>query len=149
VRGFKTSGGEPLLLYEMDNPMNVHRWRILESSDPKRYEKIQQIQALQRQLISKADEAIENDLLVQEKEKVYLELKKIITRQPGPEVEEQVLVYQQTLKDKAKQLVTMDEELDMYRQQVKSFKEDLLHLDSEMSKLKKRWFKKRRTTEAA
>jgi len=136
------------LLDELDNPMNVHRWRILESSDPKRYEKILQIQALQRQLIAKADEAMENDLLIQEKEKVYLELKKIITRQPGPEVEEQVLVYQQTLKDKGKQLVTMDEELSMYRQQVKSFKEDLLSLDDEMTKVKRRWFKQKKAAES-
>lgn len=137
------------LMDEMDNPMNVHRWRILESSDPKRYEKILYIQSLQKQLISKADEIIESDLLIQEKEKVYLELKKIITRQPGPEVEEQVLVYQQTLKDKVKQLAAMDDELNMYRQQVKSFKEDLLLLDGEMSKLKKRWMKQRRASETA
>jgi DNA repair ATPase RecN len=80
---------------------------------------------------------------------VYLELKKIITRQPGPEVEEQVLVYQQTLKDKVKQLAAMDDELNMYRQQVKSFKEDLLLLDRDMSKLKKRWMKQRRASETA
>ena len=29
---------------ELDRPMNVHRWRVLESSDPKRFDKIQQIQ---------------------------------------------------------------------------------------------------------
>lgn len=137
------------LLDEMNNPMNVHRWRVLESSDPKRYEKILHIQSLQKELISKADQAIERDLLIQEKEKIYLELKKIITRQPGPEVEEQVLVYQQTLKDKVKQLASMDEELMMYCQQVKSFKEDLLYIDNEMTKLKKKWFRQRKLIETA
>jgi hypothetical protein len=32
---------------ELENPMNVHRWRKLEGSDPKRYELIQKIQTLQ------------------------------------------------------------------------------------------------------
>ena len=132
---------------ELVNPMNVHRWRILESSDPKRYEKILAIQSLQKQLVAKADEVIESDLMIQEKEKIYLELKKIITRQPGPEVEEQLLVYQQTLKDKKKQLVSMEEELDMYRQQVRSFKEDLIAVDHQMTSLKKKYFKARRQTE--
>lgn len=137
------------LMDELVNPMNVHRWRILESSDPKRFEKILSIQSLQKQLVGKADEVTEADLMIQEKEKIYLELKKIITRQPGPEVEEQLLVYQQTLKDKCKQLVSMEEELGMYRQQVKSFKEDLVAIDSNMSRLKKKYFKQRKALESA
>jgi hypothetical protein len=44
------------LFDELEHPMNVHRWRILESSDPKRYEKILQIQSLQKQIIVKADD---------------------------------------------------------------------------------------------
>lgn len=133
---------------EFERPLNVHRWRVLESSDPQRYEKILQIQSLQKELVGKADEVVQSDLLIQEKEKAYMELKKIISRQPGPEVEEQVLVYQQTYKDKAKQLGAMNEELSMYRQQVQLFKEDLRDIDSEMAKVKKRWFKMRRDQEA-
>ena len=133
---------------EFERPLNVHRWRLLESSDPKRYEKILQIQALQKELVSKADEVISSDLLIQEKEKAYMELKKVIARQPGPEVEEQVLVYQQTYKDKAQQLLAMEEELSMYRQQVQVFKDDLRATDDEMEKVKKRWYKVRREQEA-
>jgi hypothetical protein len=129
------------LLDELAQPMNVHRWRVLESSDPKRFEKITQIQSLQKQLINKSDDITRNDLLIQEKEKVYGELKNIIARQPGPEVEEQILVYQQTLKDKNKQLHSMNEELAMYRQQVSSFKEQLSEIDYQMTKTKKKWFK--------
>jgi preprotein translocase subunit Sec63 len=80
--------------------MNVHRWRVLESSDPNRFEKITLIQTLQKQLVVKADEVTRHELLIKEKEKVYMELKNIITRQPGPEIEEHILTYQQTLKDK-------------------------------------------------
>ena len=34
------------------------------------------------------------DLLIQEKEKLYVELKNILARQPGPEVAEQLSLYQ-------------------------------------------------------
>jgi len=78
-----------------------------------------------------------------------MELKNIISRQPGPEVEEQVLVYQQTLKDKNKQLAAMNEELDMYRQQVASFKEEILSLDKDMAQCKKAWLKSRKLQESA
>ena len=41
---------------ELENPMNIHRWRKLEGSDPSTYEMIQKIQTLQRRLISKTEE---------------------------------------------------------------------------------------------
>lgn len=129
------------LMDELEKPMNVHRWRILESSDPKRFEKISQIQSLQKQLIQKSDQVTELDLLIQEKEKVYVELKNVIARQPGPEIEEQMLVYQQTLKEKNKQLINMEEELRMYRQQVTTFKEEIETIEQDMIQLKKKWFK--------
>ena len=44
---------------ELENPMNVHRWRKLEGSDPATYELIQKIQTLQRRLISKTEEVVE------------------------------------------------------------------------------------------
>ena len=47
---------------------------------------------------------VEKELLIQEKEKLYMELKQILQRQPGPEVAEQLQIYQQTLKDKTKQM---------------------------------------------
>ena len=43
-------------------------------------------------------------MLIQEKEKLYVELKQILQRQPGPEVAEQLQIYQQTLKEKTKQM---------------------------------------------
>ena len=47
---------------------------------------------------------VEKELLIQEKEKLYMELKAILQRQPGPEVAEQLQIYQQTLKEKTKQM---------------------------------------------
>ena len=47
---------------------------------------------------------VEKELLIQEKEKLYMELKQILQRQPGPEVAEQLQIYQQTLKEKTKHM---------------------------------------------
>lgn len=80
---------------------------ILQGSDPSTYEMIQKIQTLQKRLISKTEEVVEKELLIQEKEKLYLELKHILARQPGPEVAEQLTIYQQTLKEKTKQMKVM------------------------------------------
>ncbi|XP_053548975.1 cilia- and flagella-associated protein 58 [Bombina bombina] len=50
---------------ELENPMNVHRWRKLEASDPGTYELIQKIHTLQKRLISKTEEVVEKELLLQ------------------------------------------------------------------------------------
>jgi len=47
---------------------------------------------------------VEKELLIKEKEKLYIELKQILARQPGPEVAEQLSIYQQNLKEKTKQM---------------------------------------------
>lgn len=38
---------------EIETPMNVHRWRKLEGSDPDTFELVQKVQALQKRLIAK------------------------------------------------------------------------------------------------
>ncbi len=42
--------------------------------------------------------------VLQEKEKLYVELKHILARQPGPEAAEKLQIYQRTLREKTKQL---------------------------------------------
>lgn len=95
------------------------RWRKLEGSDPSMFEMIQKIQTLQKRLITKTEEVVEKDLLIQEKEKLYVELKNILARQPGPEVAEQLSTYQGNLREKTKQMKAMASELNMYQAQVR------------------------------
>lgn len=79
---------------------------------------IQKIQTLQKRLISKTEEVVERDLLIQEKEKLYVELKNILARQPGPEVAEQLSTYQANMREKNKQMKSMASELNVYQAQV-------------------------------
>merc|ERR1711934_824681 len=129
---------------ELENPMNVHRWRKLEGSDPDTYEMIQKIQTLQKRLIAKTEEVVEKDLLIQEKEKLYVELKNILARQPGPEVAEQLSVYQQNLKDRTRQMKAMASELNMYQAQVNEYKYEIERLGREGQDIKKKYFEQKR-----
>jgi len=96
---------------ELEKPLNVHRWRKLESTDIDTYELIQKIQSLQKRLIAKTEEVNEKDVMIQEKEKLYIELKNILAKQCGPEVTEKLVLYQQSLKERSKQLKEMVAEI--------------------------------------
>ena len=52
-------------------------------------------------------------MLIQEKEKLYFELREILGRQPGPEAAEQLAEYQRSLRSKTKQLKRLAAELNM------------------------------------
>lgn len=85
------------------------------------FEMLQKVQTLQKRLIGKTEEVVEKDLLIQEKEKLYVELKNILARQPGPEVAEQLSTYQGNLREKTKQMKAMASELNMYQAQVPAY----------------------------
>ncbi len=71
---------------ELERPINIHRWRQLEGSNPRMYELICKVQGLQKRLIGAHEELVQMDARIREKERVYLELKTVLARQPGPEV---------------------------------------------------------------
>ena len=127
---------------ELARPINVHRWRKLESSDPDRWEQVLRIQSLQKTLIKNSEKCVKRDLLIQEKEKLYVELKNILGRQPGPEVAEQLTIYQQNLKDKQRQMKAMTTELEMYKQQVTSSKNEIDELNSSFNILQQEYIKR-------
>jgi chromosome segregation ATPase len=129
---------------ELENPMNVHRWRKLEGSDPATFELIQKVQTLQKRLISKTEEVVEKGLIIQEKEKLYVELKTILARQPGPEVAEQLTTYQQSLKTKTRQMKAMASELNMYQAQVNEYRYDIERLNRELQDMKRKYYQQKR-----
>ncbi|KAM6265398.1 cilia- and flagella-associated protein 58 [Porphyrio hochstetteri] len=138
-----------ILEEELENPLNVHRWRKLEASDPSTYELIQKIQRLQKQLISKTGEVIEKELLLQEKEKLYVELKHILARKPGPEAAKQLQLYRHTLREKTKQLKVLSSELSMCESQSQEYKHEIERLANELQNVKKKYLAQKRKEQQA
>merc|ERR1712216_974263 len=89
-------------------------------------------------------EVVEKDLLIQEKDKLYVELKNILARQPGPEVAEQLSIYQQGLRDKTKSMKAMASELNMYQAQVSEFKYEMERLTRELQEVKRTYYEQKR-----
>merc|ERR1711972_421293 len=129
---------------ELENPMNVHRWRELEGSDPQTCEMIQKVKSLQKLLIAKTEEVVEKDQLIQEKERLYVQLKNIIARQPGPEVAEQLQWYSQNLKEKTSHMKQMAQELEMYHTQVQDLRDEIDRHNKDFGATKQAYFQRLR-----
>lgn len=83
--------------------MNIHRWRKLSGSDPSTFELITKIQTLQKRLIAKTEDVVEKELVIQQKEKLYKDIKEVLQRQPGPEVVEELRVVKEAVKVKVRE----------------------------------------------
>ena len=124
---------------EYERPLNIHRWRTLEGKDPERYEMIRKIQKLQKKLIEKHDLVVTKNVLIEEKEQLYVELKQVLNRQPGPEVVTQLQTYQSHLKEKKFQHLEMEKELNMYKNQVDECRRTIKALGQDQQKLIQKW----------
>mmetsp|Transcript_9966 Transcript_9966/g.16746 ORF Transcript_9966/g.16746 Transcript_9966/m.16746 type:complete len:145 (-) Transcript_9966:30-464(-) len=101
---------------------------------------LQKIQTLQKRLIKKTEEVVEKDVIIQEKEKLYIELKNILAKQSGPEVAEKLQVYQQNLKERTNQLKEMVKELKSFQSQVNATRFEIERLDKQMGTVKELYF---------
>ena len=75
---------------------------------------------------------------------MYGELKAILARQPGPEVAEQVTVYQNNLKTKTRQMKAMASELNMCQAQVNEYRYEMERLNRELQEVKRKYYVQKR-----
>jgi chromosome segregation ATPase len=137
------------LLDEADNPLNVHRLHKLEWSEPQTFELHERVRQLQRELVQRNNEVEEKERLIADKEKLYVELKSVIARQPGPEVAEQLNVYQDSLQKKSGQMRAMKLSLRHFQEQVEQYKSRYEELSSELDHLTKVFVSKKKGSSKA
>ncbi|XP_054611078.1 cilia- and flagella-associated protein 58 isoform X2 [Dunckerocampus dactyliophorus] len=132
------------ILEEQLNPINIHRWRRLEGSDPCKYELIQKVHTLQRRLINKTEEFEEQEFLLQEKDKLYVELQQLLARQPGPETLEQLGHCQRTLRERTKKLMALTAEVRVLDAKMNEYKSENQRLITELADMKKKYFSQKK-----
>ncbi|KAJ3332380.1 hypothetical protein HDU76_000416 [Blyttiomyces sp. JEL0837] len=129
---------------ELENPMNIHRWRKLSGSDPTTFELITKIQTLQKRLISKTEEVVEKELIIAQKEKLYREVKEVLQRQPGPEIVEELRIVKDAVKAKMRECKSLASELNMYHAQINEYKYEIERLNHDLQDIKKKYFEQKR-----
>ena len=65
---------------QLSIPINIHRWRKIEATNPEKYNKILKIQEIQKRIIEKNEEVKAQEEEISKKEKELFEYKNIIAR---------------------------------------------------------------------
>jgi cilia- and flagella-associated protein 58 len=133
---------------ELKSSINVHRWRQLMDTDSEAFELIKKTQTLQKAIIKKHSEVERKEDVIRKQEKLYVDLRQILARQPGAEAAEQLQLYAKALRDKREKLKMMKNELEMYQSKVKNYSGDIGDLKQELQMLKLDYFARRRQQES-
>jgi len=78
-------------------------------------------------------------MMIQEKEKMYVELREILARQPGPEVVEQLAEFKHALRHKTKQLKRLAAELNMSESQQEQQEMEIHKIARELQEIKQKY----------
>eukprot|EP00758_Cryptobia_borreli_P005224 Tbor_TRINITY_DN4785_c0_g1::TRINITY_DN4785_c0_g1_i1::g.17101::m.17101 len=135
------------LLDECDNRQNVHRIHNLAWSEPQTYELHQKVHTLQKELLKKRNEVEAKNKLIQKKEKLFIELKGVISRQPGPEIAEQLNIYQDTLQKKVAQMRNIKLSLQHFEEKVDLYKNRYEDLNEELTSMGNDYYNSRKAQE--
>jgi chromosome segregation ATPase len=133
-----------VLQLELENPLNVHRWRRLEGKDPETLELIQKINNLQRRLISKQEDLIEKDMKIEEINKLYAESKIQISRQPKYDVHDEIRNLREELRRKNDRILILTTESNMYQVETSKTKKILDGMNEELNTVKQKYLELRR-----
>ncbi|KAJ8978920.1 hypothetical protein NQ317_013358 [Molorchus minor] len=129
---------------EMQNPLNIHRWRKLEGSDPEVLDLLQKVQILQKRLLQQASDAVERERQLKEAERLYMNLKQVLSKQPGPGIQEELSKTQRALKLRGDKLKSLVSELNMAELKSTEYKSDLQRVTDELAELKRKYLSEKK-----
>ncbi|CAG9584054.1 conserved hypothetical protein [Leishmania major strain Friedlin] len=101
------------LAEELENPQNESRWRRVGGGYPSMAELESKMKVLQRNLLTKSEECMKQEMALEEKQRLMMEMHAMAARQPGPEVAQQLNAYQKDMQKKNAQMKQKASELNM------------------------------------
>ncbi|XP_074103609.1 cilia- and flagella-associated protein 58 [Cotesia typhae] len=124
---------------ELQNPLNIHRWRKLEGSDPTTMELLKKIQILQKRLLKMNQLVISKSNKIKEIEKLYMELRQILAKQPAPQSISNLVKAREALRERGKQMKSLTAELNMWESRTNEYKYEVERLNKELRELKAKY----------
>ncbi|EPY20594.1 flagellar associated protein [Strigomonas culicis] len=128
------------LAEEIQDPKNLSRWRAIEGKDPSQEELEEKMAQLQKRLITKSEESLEQEMTLQEKERLVAELSGILARQPGPQVAAKLNSYQKDLQKKNTKMKQKASELNMTSTHIEELKYEAERLRRELHDTKRKYY---------
>ncbi|KAL6254573.1 hypothetical protein P5V15_014625 [Pogonomyrmex californicus] len=128
---------------EIQTPLNIHRWRKLEGTDPTTFELIKRIHILQKRIIKISSDMIDKERKLKNTEKLYMNIRNILSMQPNQQMANFDKIHS-TLRKRGKKIKCFIAELNMYEAHIEENKQDMTKMTNEMYQLKEKYYTQKR-----
>lgn len=133
---------------ELKTPMNLHRWRRLEATDPASLDLIHKVNLLQRRLLHQHSQLLAKERSLRDAEKLYLSLRAAMVKLPGPDVVLRLQQAQHALQHRARKIKALFAELNMTEAAVHDYRIDLNRTREELADFKSMFFTAKKKLDA-
>ncbi|KAG5488928.1 hypothetical protein JIQ42_00546 [Leishmania sp. Namibia] len=140
------------LAEELENPQNESRCRRVGGAYPSMAELQSKMKLLQRNLLSKSEECMKQEITLEEKRRLVMELNAMAARQPGAVVAQQLNAYHKDLQKKNAQMKQKASELNMTAAHTAELRYQVARLHRELDETRQKYYAmkvKNSTTPAA
>ncbi|BES96720.1 Coiled-coil domain containing 147 [Nesidiocoris tenuis] len=134
---------------ELETPINFHRWRVLEGTDPEKKDLIDKVQILQKKLLKEVENRALETERFRDLEEVYLQLKKKLINLPGSDIMEELNNTKKALKDKTDENRVFAATLSAREGEIQDYKYRLDKLQQQYNEVKTKIFDEKRIQDYA
>lgn len=129
-----------ILEEELQNPLNVHRWRKLEATDPDKLELIKKVHQLQKRILQLNEKNIKQDETLRNLLKLQLKLQNVLAKQPDQEELAQLSEYKLLMREKNERIKNLNLDLKTSDHVIKQYQFDVDKLSEDLRNMKQKYF---------
>ncbi|KAH9629898.1 hypothetical protein HF086_008189 [Spodoptera exigua] len=132
----------------LETPLNVHRWRKLQGTDPESVRLTQKLRLTQKKVLAQSEMLVLKDRELKETRNLYAAVKDMLALQPSPEIQVTLNRTQRALTNRTTKMKCLIAELSMRERQVSDQRLELDRVNSELHSFKQKYFEMKRALDA-
>ncbi|CAH0597808.1 unnamed protein product [Chrysodeixis includens] len=132
----------------LETPLNVHRWRKLQGTDPESVRLTQKLRLTQKKVLAQSEMLVLKDRELKETRNLYTAVKDMLALQPSPEIQQTLNRTQRALSQRTTKMKCLIAELSMREKQVTDLRLELDRVNSDLQSFKQKYYELKRALDA-
>ncbi|CAK1594342.1 unnamed protein product [Parnassius mnemosyne] len=132
----------------LETPLNVHRWRKLQGTDPETVRLTQKLTLTQKKVLAQSEMLVLKDRELKETKNLYGAVKDMLALQPSPEIQQTLVRTQRALAQRTTKMKCLVAELGMRERQVSDLRRELDRANGDLNSFKQRYYEMKRALDA-
>ncbi|XP_050681914.1 cilia- and flagella-associated protein 58-like [Leptidea sinapis] len=128
----------------LETPLNVHRWRKLQGTDPESVHLTHKLRLTQKKVLAQSEMLVLKDRELKETRNLYSAVKDMLALQPSPEIQQTLNKTQRALAQRTNKMKCLLAELSMREKQVSDLRLELERVQQELACVKQNYFDMKR-----